>query len=44
MKWLPLLPVGGQGAVADAPALRAPLSRVWLAVAGWHSEKRSAGG
>ena len=42
MKPLPLAPVARQGSVADAPALRAPLSRTRLAVAGRHSEERSA--
>jgi len=43
MKPLPLAPDTPQGCVADAPALRAPLSRIQLAVAGKHSEERSAG-
>ena len=43
MKPLPLAPDTPQGCVADAPALRAPLSRIRLAVAGKHSEERSAG-
>lgn len=40
---LPLSPNARQGCVADAPALRAPLSRARLAVRRRHSEKRSAG-
>jgi hypothetical protein len=44
MPLLPLAPVARQGSVADAPALRAPLSRAPLAVADRHSEKRSAEG
>ena len=43
MRPLPLPPNAPQGCVANAPALRAPLSRVRLAVGGRHSEKRSAG-
>ena len=43
MDLLPLALDERQGCVADAPALRAPLSPAQLAVAGRHSEKRSAG-
>ncbi len=43
MSLLPLAPPARQGYVAAAPALRAPLSHARLAVAGRHSEKRSAG-
>lgn len=43
MKPLPLAPDAPQGCVADAPALRAPLPRIRLAVTGRYSEKRSAG-
>ena len=43
MRPLPLPQNARQGCVADAPALRAPLSRVRLAVGGRHSKKRSAG-
>ena len=43
MRPLPLPPNAPQGCVANAPALRAPLSRIRLAVAGKHSEESSAG-
>jgi len=43
MRPLPLAPNASQGCVANAPALRAPLSHVRHAVGGRHSEKRSAG-
>ena len=43
MDQLPLALSAQQGFVANAPALRAPLSPAQLAVAGRHSEMRSAG-